>query len=61
MTIREADVFAYMIENEIVCSGCASHEEAHEAVENVDNLVLRDEIESSDDLSYCDRCHMRLS
>ena len=61
MIIEAAEVAALRIDGEIVCDGCASVEEAQEAREDTENLVLQSEIERTDDLWYCDRCGRRIT
>jgi len=60
MRIQAEDVIAYRIDGCLVCEECASDVEKQEAMESVDNLLLRNEYEGSDDLWYCDRCKERI-
>ena len=60
MKIQAEDVIAYQIDQDLVCEECASEEEKQEAMKSVDNLLLRNEYERSDDLWFCDRCKERI-
>jgi len=60
MKIESDEVLAYQIDHELVCEECASDDEKQGAMENVDNLLLRNEYEGSDNLWYCDRCRERI-
>jgi hypothetical protein len=61
--IRTEDILAYRVEifnsnSEIVCLECVTDEESDEATE--EDFILRDEIENSEDLLFCDRCKKRI-
>jgi hypothetical protein len=66
MKIDRDSIVAYAIyneavcNNEVVCPECATAEEIEEAEEDPDCLILRDEIEKTDDLTFCDRCKQRI-
>ncbi|MGA2977312.1 MAG: hypothetical protein ABSF77_18550 [Spirochaetia bacterium] len=61
--IRTEDILAYRVGNynsnsEIVCLECVSDDESNEATE--ETFILRDEIERSEELYFCDRCKKRI-
>lgn len=53
--IKVEDVMGFFVGQECVCADCASKDE--EASATLDEIITRDDTESSDLLYFCDRCN----
>ena len=58
MVIKVEDVMGYFVNEQFICYDCASQDEEQEATQ--DEVVIRDDIESGDNLYFCDRCNKQV-
>ncbi len=56
--INTEDIVGYWIEQECVCRDCVSKEEAARASQ--DDIITAEEVDSGDNLYFCDRCKGRI-
>ncbi len=58
MVVKEEDVIAYFIDDDLVCRDWVSKEERK--CVTADRILLRHCLECSDDVYFCDRCEEQL-
>ncbi len=52
------DVMGYRINDEIVCTECITDDESKEVTQ--EEIITLEELQSTDDTFFCDRCKKRL-
>ena len=58
MIIENDDIAGYFLNNEVVCSDCATKEETDEATQ--DEIIILTKIKNDDSRFFCDRCKKQL-
>ena len=56
--VRAEDIIGYFVGQECVCCDCASKKE--EEIVSQNEIITLDDVESDDELYFCDRCQKQI-